>query len=375
MDVNRINNIFKVNIEYVNGFAVLEKTTLIRYTGSEHDIKIPEGITTIQQRVFWNKEVTHVIVPNTVTVIEDGAFSACKYLKSIVLPDSMERIGPTAFQGCSSLTEINIPTGLTKIDVNTFADCINLQRVVIGHGIKEICTDAFRNCNKLACIKIPSTIEMVSVTAFQDCMGTDVAAYQATYDNHKKQLPNGKFIPVYTVRVPSDQTIMNISIPDKFISSEISSVAFPLGCLPESALLQIFSSKLVDPIEKCRTVKLLLSPDKSTLALSFLQQKPTLHNVRDQQEKSVILNIYKIFGGSCFQLLMLLLMRSKDDCMLRLQSRKKRNEEVSKKSASSKTLEFLSRLANKNVSLVEIANYEDGVGNYFSVIRNGGSSL
>lgn len=72
------------------------------------------------------KDLTSVIIPNTVTKIGDYAFWACTGLTSIVIPDSVTEIGEYTFEGCKSLANINIPDSVTEIGCGAFCDCDSL---------------------------------------------------------------------------------------------------------------------------------------------------------------------------------------------------------------------------------------------------------
>ena len=77
--------------------------------------------------------------------VEDSAFSRCRYLKSIHLPNIKE-IGKDAFIGCLSLHDI------------LFSDCLE----VIGSG-------AFMGCHFLDYIELPSSLREIGDMAFCDC--------------------------------------------------------------------------------------------------------------------------------------------------------------------------------------------------------------
>ena len=62
------------------------------------------------------------IIPDGVTAIEPGAYCDCTSLQSIVIPDSVTRIGvkkslgaPGAFNGCINLQSTVIPNSVTLI--------------------------------------------------------------------------------------------------------------------------------------------------------------------------------------------------------------------------------------------------------------------
>ena len=64
--------------------------------------------------------LTSVIIPNSVIKIGAAAFSHCYALTSIVIPDSVKEIGDYAFDYCCGLASITIPTSVTKIGHHAF---------------------------------------------------------------------------------------------------------------------------------------------------------------------------------------------------------------------------------------------------------------
>ena len=72
------------------------------------------------------KEVTEIIIPNSITNIGDYAFSNCNSLTSITIPESVTSIGEGAFSKCSSLTSIIIPDSVTNMESSVFASCYDL---------------------------------------------------------------------------------------------------------------------------------------------------------------------------------------------------------------------------------------------------------
>ena len=70
-------------------------------------------------------ELPSVIDGKSVTSIGYRAFNAddieaCSNLTSIIIPDSVTRIGVSAFSGCTSLTSITIPDSVTSIGGSAF---------------------------------------------------------------------------------------------------------------------------------------------------------------------------------------------------------------------------------------------------------------
>ena len=126
-----------------------DKTTLIKY---------PIG-----------KEEKSYTVPNSVTKIEDSAFSECSSLESITIPDTVTEIGIMAFFGCSRLKSITIPGSIKKISVLAFTLCSSLESITILDGVAVIGYSAFSECFSLESITLPDTVTLVGKEAFRGC--------------------------------------------------------------------------------------------------------------------------------------------------------------------------------------------------------------
>lgn len=85
----------------------------------------------------------------TVTKIEKKAFSYCRRLTNIEIPESVTSIGYSAFENCSSLINIKIPVKVEKIEVSTFRNCSNLKNIEIPESVINIGYSAFAGCYNL----------------------------------------------------------------------------------------------------------------------------------------------------------------------------------------------------------------------------------
>ena len=206
-------------------------------------IIIPNSVTSIGSYAFRNcSSLTFVTIPNSVTSIEssafsgcsslpvennlryadtylveavdktlstysikDGtkwignsAFSSCRSLASITIPNSVTSIGSWAFEGCSSLTSVTIPNSVTSIGSRAFYDCSSLTSVtinsnavvnkdhphysnishifgsqvteyIIGDAVKGIGEYAFSDSSSLTSITIPNSVTSIGNWAFFNC--------------------------------------------------------------------------------------------------------------------------------------------------------------------------------------------------------------
>ena len=82
--------------------------------------------------------------------IAASAFSGCKKLTKMVLPESLEQIDSYAFESCSSLTgDLIIPQNVKRISSSAFEDCFNLNGNLYfkSNDSFSIGSSAFRNTN------------------------------------------------------------------------------------------------------------------------------------------------------------------------------------------------------------------------------------
>ena len=92
---------------------------------------------------FRNQNIKSYVIPSSVTIIGDSAFSCCGSLSEIVIPSSVTIIGDSAFSCCGSLSEIVIPSSVTSIGNSAFYGCNfpdNLKQELISRfGDKVFC--------------------------------------------------------------------------------------------------------------------------------------------------------------------------------------------------------------------------------------------
>lgn len=91
-----------------------------------------------------------IVVPETVTIIDTGAFRQCDCLSEIILPEGLTEIGEEAFETCDSLTAITIPDSVTSIGANAFKYCEALMELTIPDGVTYMGDDVFDSCDDIA---------------------------------------------------------------------------------------------------------------------------------------------------------------------------------------------------------------------------------
>lgn len=141
------------------GFDIRDNV-LIKYTGTDTDIEIPEGVVKINERVFEdNKRLTSVVMPDSVLSIGTHAFEKCLKLKTVKFSVNLKEIGFYCFCGCKALTEIELPETLEEIGAYAFKNCDLLESIIIPDTVKKIGTGAFKGCDHLVSVTMPENVD------------------------------------------------------------------------------------------------------------------------------------------------------------------------------------------------------------------------
>ena len=134
------------------------------------DLVIPNSVTRIGNYAFYCcSGLTKITIPNSVNIIGRFAFAYCRGLTSVTIPNSVTRIGEEAFYGCSSLTSVTIPNNVKSIGSWTFGDCGGLTSVNIPNSVTSIGVGAFYKCSKLTSVTISNNCRVESKSFPKDC--------------------------------------------------------------------------------------------------------------------------------------------------------------------------------------------------------------
>ena len=141
---------------------IIENGVLVKYTGWQPYVEIPDTVTAIGKEAFLNnKTMMYVLIPDSVKSIGESAFKGCTSLLSVSIPDSVESIGNSAFEGCTSMGYAYLPNNAkyTVIESSLFRGCGCLAEIDIPSQLLEIKEGAFGNCSSLVSIELPNSIE------------------------------------------------------------------------------------------------------------------------------------------------------------------------------------------------------------------------
>lgn len=211
----------KFTYRVVSGGSI-PSVEITRYAGNEKEVEIPEKlsgfqVTGIAQDAFaYCTSVRSVTIPDSVQKMEGnpfigcvnlqkirvspghptlGADESCLYLKTGTLvcyfagkpdsayeiPDFIRRIGEGAFASCPSLKSVTIPGGVLSIERRAFLWCGALEHIAIPDGVRTIGKEAFFGIESLREVVLPSSVTSIGSEAFNNSPNVTLTLPKGSY--------------------------------------------------------------------------------------------------------------------------------------------------------------------------------------------------
>ena len=197
--------------------------TLIKYNGTEEEITTPayiDGKKVKCVQLYRSKYLKKVTISDGATELAWGAFDSTPNLESIIIPDSVDKVGMYAFTGTkwlqkqyetdpeepiiyagkvalyikdrntlpkdvklkkgttgiadglfnhSGISSIEIPDSVRTIGSAAFIGCSGLKSVEIPDKVSRIESQTFSMCSSLESVKLPKNLKYIGMAAFGSC--------------------------------------------------------------------------------------------------------------------------------------------------------------------------------------------------------------
>lgn len=165
-------------------------------------VLLPSTVTKVNDNAFYNcRGLSDINIPN-VTEIGDIAFQNCSKLESIQL-QNVKKLGGGAFAG-SGLREVELPQ-VSQLDKYCFENCINLSRVILPEYLDRIPESCFSYAYNLNSVNFPLNLKSIESGAFTDCSLKEVV------------LPEG-LLEIQDNAFYGNKSLKKVSIPATIIS-------------------------------------------------------------------------------------------------------------------------------------------------------------
>ena len=160
---------------------VVRNGELLKYTGKEEHVVIPDGIRRIGSGAFWNNlALKTVSIPGSVSCICGDAFVYCENLTKVNIPESVDQMGDDPFAGCIDI-EIDNESPFFVNDDGVLFDrdrrflihytaSIQDEYYEIPLSVEWIGKHGFYKCENLKCVRITKNVKFMGNNAFSDCI-------------------------------------------------------------------------------------------------------------------------------------------------------------------------------------------------------------
>lgn len=129
----------------------------------------------IGAKAFRETDIGSIVLPDSITTLEEYAFADCKALTDVHMPESLDSIGDFAFQDCSKLSEIDLTdTALTKIGKKAFEGCLSLAAIEIPSSLTTVDSEAFKDDTALKRVNYHGSIDQWANINFRNLSYTSI---------------------------------------------------------------------------------------------------------------------------------------------------------------------------------------------------------
>lgn len=183
-----------------------EGITIKAYNGSATTVDLStvfgdKKIVAIAEEAFdQNKNISNVILPNTIEVIGNSAFYGCSSLAKVSFvgeEPALQTISAYAFCNCSVLSDFVFPETVSTIGERAFAD-VAFTKVVLPANVSTLGSRTFENCDLLQEVEVKNGNMTFGQSPFLYCDSTITICGEQNSTAQKFAVENGFRFNRYT---------------------------------------------------------------------------------------------------------------------------------------------------------------------------------
>lgn len=198
-DAKILSNTYHINGEIIFEKPITKLCGLLSISNKDlTSILIPDSVESIDDRVFYICfSLISITLSNSLTTIGKSAFRACG-ITSITIPNSVMDIEECAFESCFKLSEFKgkfssqdgrcliidgvlnsfapaklhkytIPNDVSTIGYRAFSKC-PIHNITIGNNVTTIGNSAFNECKELETVTIHNGVKTIGAESFVGCI-------------------------------------------------------------------------------------------------------------------------------------------------------------------------------------------------------------
>ncbi|MBQ2736217.1 MAG: leucine-rich repeat domain-containing protein [Clostridia bacterium] len=114
-------------------------------------VEISSGMEWVCNYMFVGcTSLSTVVMPDSVTKLGIGVFYNSDSLTAVPIGNNVSIIGAGAFEDCDGFTEFTVHDNVTYIGKRAFGSCNGLKTLIIGSGVIHIKESVFEDCTRLS---------------------------------------------------------------------------------------------------------------------------------------------------------------------------------------------------------------------------------